>query len=106
MTDILYIRRNTTGLADRYEVCGEDDFGAEPWVPKAKLDVEKTKLKATKKLLRDARNEALKLAAWKADAEGWGGSGSHLGVSEREEGAKDCADHIAAAIRNLMDMPE
>lgn len=46
MTDILYIRRNTTGMIDRYEVCGKHDMGAEPWVPKAKLDAVKAELAA------------------------------------------------------------
>jgi hypothetical protein len=100
MTDILYIRCDTSGLADRYEVCGKDDMGAEPWVPKAKLDAAKAKLKATKERLREAKNEALEQAAQAADAEGWGVSGTYY-ASVRDEGSRDCADRIAEAIRNL-----
>lgn len=85
MTDILYIRRNTIGLADRYEVCGKHDLGAEPWVPKAKLDAAKTKLKATKERLREAKNQALEQAAQAADAEGWGITGTYY-ASVRDDG--------------------
>lgn len=35
-----------------------------------------------------------------AEEEGWEQDKPHLGITEREEGSRDCAERIAAAIRN------
>lgn len=61
MTDILYIHCDTSGLADRYEVCGKHDLGAEPWVPKAKLDAAKAGERQHKMRAEIAEAEVAKL---------------------------------------------
>lgn len=58
------------------------------------------------RMLRDAKNEALEQAAQAADAEWCLHCDHRIGASEREGGAQDCADRIAAAIRNLKDQAE
>ncbi len=53
----------------------------------------------------DERRKALEEAAALADEEGWPAAPKRFVMTEREEGSRDCADRIAAAIRAMISEP-
>ena len=50
-------------------------------------------------MIRQALAAQIEVDARIAEEEGWEPDKPHLGITEREEGSRDCAERIAAAIR-------
>lgn len=61
--------------------------------------VEYIRADAVAETIRKALAAQIEVDARIAEEEGWEPDKPHLGITEREEGSRDCAERIAAAIR-------